>query len=189
MLVCKLASYTEGKERPQKRQTTLDWLVGFNKQGHLFTSIVLEIHKMSKPPPLPARIVKVYIEVLTECSHVYHPYGLNNTVLFKDWVSENGSTCGNHGQSSHSQGMGGHEEPPIFPGLVHRLSSSHILSITSSNNFIYSIFDNCHNIILYSKLFFSIQHHTLHFELPCHSSYSSSERVPQHFFVLFFFMT
>lgn len=108
-------------------------------------------------------------------------------MLFKDWVSENGSTCGNHGQSSHSQEMGGHEEPPIFPGLVHRLSSSHILSITSSNNFIYSIFDNCHNIILYSKLFFSIQHHTLHFELPWHSSYLSSERVPQHFFVLFFY--
>lgn len=47
--------------------------------------------------------------------HQFSPCGLN-TVLAQGWVFENGSHCGNSGQSIHSKDRGRVEEPPIACG-------------------------------------------------------------------------
>lgn len=55
----------------------------FNKQGDLLMRLVLSDCKMRSPHPL-ARILEVYIEVLTGFSQVHHPDGLHNTSLSQD---------------------------------------------------------------------------------------------------------
>ena len=59
--------------------------------------LVLSDHKMSGPPYLLGRILKVYIEVLTGFSHVFNPDGLNNTFLSKSCVLGMAPTVGTAG--------------------------------------------------------------------------------------------
>ena len=87
MLVCKLALYTEKSERPMK-EADHSLLVGgrFNKQGDLLMGLVLGEYKMNRSLHQPARILKVYREVLTGSSHVNSPDGLNNTFLSQGYI-------------------------------------------------------------------------------------------------------
>ena len=49
---------------------------------------VLDVHKMSKSSHLPHRILKFYIEALTEFSHIFHPNDLNSTLFSQGCVLE-----------------------------------------------------------------------------------------------------
>ena len=104
----------EGRERLKTEADHFRWVDGsFNKQGNLHTRLILGGWKMSRSTHLPARILKVYTKDLTGFSHIYHPEGLNSTPLSQSCVLENGSHCGNGGQSVHSKDRGGGEGPPI----------------------------------------------------------------------------
>ena len=48
-----------------------------------------------------------------ECSHVYHPDGLNSALLSQGCVLENGFGCGNSGRNVHSKDRRGGEGPLI----------------------------------------------------------------------------
>lgn len=72
----------ESKGDQRKRQTTSRLVGGgFDKQKILHRRLVLGCCKMSKSPHLTTKILKVYIEALTEFSHMYHPDDLSNTLL------------------------------------------------------------------------------------------------------------
>ena len=64
VLFCKLAPYTEGKDRP-KKETGHCKLVGgsFNKQGNILRRLVLGICKTCTILYLTARILNVHINV------------------------------------------------------------------------------------------------------------------------------
>lgn len=81
-MVQKLAAHTEGKEDQRKRQTTYRSVGGwFDKRKILHRRLILGCCKMSKSPQLTTRILNVYIEALTEFSHMYHSDDLSNTLL------------------------------------------------------------------------------------------------------------
>lgn len=101
MLVCKLA--------PIHR-----------RQGNLPMMLVLGNCKMNRCLHLSTRILRVYIEALSEFSHVYQPDGFDDILVSQGCVLESGSYCGNSGQNTHSKDKGGHEEPLI--ALVQRSS-------------------------------------------------------------------
>ena len=81
---------------------------GFNKQGNLYTRLVLGGHKTGGSPHPPARILKVY---LTTFSLVFSPDGLNNTLLSPDYGLETAPSVGMVGRMYISR-TGGNEEPP-----------------------------------------------------------------------------
>lgn len=62
---------------------------------------------MSKSPNPSSRIVKVDMEALPGCPPVFHPGGLEDTLL------ASASNCGNYWQYLHFKDMHGGEEPPI----------------------------------------------------------------------------
>lgn len=85
----------EGKERPKKEAEHSRWTGGkFKKQENLHMRLVLGRHKMNKSPPLPARILKVSIEILTGFSHIRSPDDLKNTLFSRGRVLENSSQGG-----------------------------------------------------------------------------------------------
>lgn len=53
------------------------------------------------------------MEALTGFSHIYSPDDLNSTLLSQGGILENGSHCGNDGQSIHSKERGRSEKLPI----------------------------------------------------------------------------
>ena len=103
----------------------------FNKEGNL-TMLAMGGCKMSSSLHLPPRILKVYTEALTGFSHAYSPDGLNNTILSQSCVLE-----GLLGRQSrwymHSEDRGGGEKSLIAQGPAFRSTSSHVLTVTSSN--------------------------------------------------------
>lgn len=58
----------------------------FNKQKNLQTKLVLGGHKMSISLYPPARILKIYVKVFTEFSHIYHLDSLKNTLFSQGCV-------------------------------------------------------------------------------------------------------
>lgn len=60
----------------------------FNKEGNLHRKLVLGSCKMSGSLRPPAGILEVFIETLTGCSNIYHPYVLNNTLLSQGYIFE-----------------------------------------------------------------------------------------------------
>ena len=54
--------------------------------------------KTSRSHP-PARILKVYIEVLKEFSHIHSPDGRHNTLLSQGWVFERVPSAGTMGRT------------------------------------------------------------------------------------------
>ena len=56
-------------------------MVGFISKRSYIRKLVLGCCKLSKSPHLTTRILKVYIEALTEFSHMYYPDDLSNTLL------------------------------------------------------------------------------------------------------------
>ena len=71
-----------------------------NKQENLLTGLVLDGHKTSRSLHLTVRMLKVYTEALHGFSHVYHPDGLNNTLLFQGSVLE--AASGVERQTEHT---------------------------------------------------------------------------------------
>lgn len=84
---------------------------------------------MSRSPHQVTQILKVYTEVLTRFTHIYHSNDLNNTWFSQGYILENGSHCGKGEENEHSKDKRESEEPPIS-----QLVSQHVLSMTSSNN-------------------------------------------------------
>lgn len=79
-----------------KKEAGHSRLIGgrFNKQGNLYTRLALVGHKMSRSTcactrtsPFPW-ILEVYIEALTEFSHILSPDGLSNTLHSQGCVLE-----------------------------------------------------------------------------------------------------
>lgn len=97
---------TDAKERV-KEEADPSRLVGgrFNTQMKLHARLVLGA--ASRPPHLPARIIKMCIEV--SVSHIFIPDGLN-TLLSQSCVLENSSSCGIVGRKVH---RAWDEEPQI----------------------------------------------------------------------------
>lgn len=85
----------------------------FNKQGNLFTRLVLGSHKTSRSLHTPARILKAYIKALMKFSHIYYPDLLNNSLLSQGYNDDNTSHCGNGEQSVHSKDRRVGEKPLI----------------------------------------------------------------------------
>lgn len=56
--------------------------------------LVLDSHKMSRFTHPSPKLLKVNIESLTGFIHVYHPDGLNNTILSQGYISEAASSVG-----------------------------------------------------------------------------------------------
>ena len=84
--------YTEGKERLEKEADHFRLTGGrINKQENLNTQFVWCGHKTSRFQHLPARILKICMEVLIGFSHVHSPEGLNTTLLCQGY-----SYCGNN---------------------------------------------------------------------------------------------
>ena len=77
----KLVSIHTGKMRLKKEADDSRLVGGRFKEGNLSVSLVFGGSKTSTSPHQPARFLRVYIEALTGCSHIYHPVGLNNTLL------------------------------------------------------------------------------------------------------------
>lgn len=103
----------------------------FNKQENLHMRLVLGDHKTNRSSHLPAKILKVYIEVLMGFSHIFRPDGLNNTLLsmlhfikqlpvWQQWTE-----CIFQGQ--RREGMS------ECPGPAPVLTSYHVLSIMPSS--------------------------------------------------------
>ena len=65
----------------RKRQTTPDWQME-DLAKKLMQRSVWGIHKMSRSPGLPTRILKISIDVLMGVSCISSPHGLSNTLLF-----------------------------------------------------------------------------------------------------------
>lgn len=80
------------KERPKNEAGHSALVSGsFNNQGNLLTRLVLVGCKMSSSPPPTHLILKSLYRGLTGVqglSRVYHPGGLNNTLLSQDYVVE-----------------------------------------------------------------------------------------------------
>lgn len=81
---------------------------------------------MSKSPNPSARIVKVYMEALPGFRPIFHPDGLEDTLLSQAWVLASASNCGNYWQYLHFKDMHRCEEPPIAwmelvgqPGVIY----------------------------------------------------------------------
>ena len=98
----------------------------FNQQGSLHMRLVLGGCKMSRSPHLPARILKVYIEVLTGFSHEFSPDGLNNILISQGCALEMAPAMGKADKHPF-QGQGRGEEPQI--GQVQL--SSHLAVMSS----------------------------------------------------------
>ena len=83
-----------------KKEANLSKLVGgrFNKQGNLFTTLVLGGGKMTRSPYPRTRILKVYIEVLTGFSHIFSPDGFNSTLLSQGCILGTAPTEGKVGR-------------------------------------------------------------------------------------------
>ena len=79
----KLVQKPTPKER-WKKKSDHSRLVGdrFNMQENLH----MDSWKTSRSLSSHARILKVYMEALTEFIHIYHSDGLSNTLLFQDHV-------------------------------------------------------------------------------------------------------
>lgn len=103
--------YLEGKKGLKKDADHSRFVeVRFDKQGKLHKRVVLGTHKASRSLNLPARILKVYTETLTELRHIYCLDGLNNTSLSQGYFLENDSHCGKSDQYIHSKDRKGSEE-------------------------------------------------------------------------------
>lgn len=104
----------QSKERWEKEADHCRLVGGrLNKQEKLHMKLVLSGHKMNRSLYLPVKILKVDIEALTRFSHIYHPGGLNSTLLFEGWILKNGSGYNNNGQRIHSKDQGSGEKPLI----------------------------------------------------------------------------
>ena len=79
--------YTEGKERPKNEADHARWVGGkFSQRENLLMRLVVSSCKTSRSPHLPARILKVYIDVLNGFSHIFSPDGLSNTLLSQGYM-------------------------------------------------------------------------------------------------------
>lgn len=65
----------------------------FNKQGNLFTRLVLGSGKM-RSPYLPARMVNIYMKALMGFSHTYSADSLSNTLLSQDCLFKMATATG-----------------------------------------------------------------------------------------------
>lgn len=82
---------TKGKERAKKEAHLIS--------KRLQRRLVSDNHNMSRSLPLlPTRILRACIEAFSGFSHVYHPYGLTNTLPFQCYILANGSTVGTVGR-------------------------------------------------------------------------------------------
>ena len=77
--------YTKGKGRSKKEADHCRLIGGsFNQQGNLQELYWLATRWLDRRTHLPSLYnLKFYIELLTGFSHVYHPDGLNNTLLWR----------------------------------------------------------------------------------------------------------
>lgn len=82
-----LLSYTKGKERPKKEADHSRLLGGsFNKQGNLLMRLVLGGQKINRCSHSSTRKLKLDVEILSRFSHIYHPNGLNTTLLSQGYM-------------------------------------------------------------------------------------------------------
>lgn len=80
------SSHSEGREKTKKEADSPDGKVAGSVSRGLTYEASRGHLKMSSSQHLPARILKVYREDLTGFSHMYHPSGLNNTLLSQGCV-------------------------------------------------------------------------------------------------------
>ena len=111
---------------------------------------------------------------------MYHPDVLNTTLLSQAVPFKILGGCGNCGLNI-GQGRGSGASDCLSP--THWTTDSEVLLIMS-NNFLHWNVTNWYNIILYDNLFFSVQHHTLHF-----SCYVALVSLNLNKFLSIFFMT
>ena len=88
---------------------------------------------MSISLPLPARILKVYIEALPGFSQVFNPDGLNNFLLSQGYILEDGFAMEMVNRMYISQMGRGWVRSSDCPGAAHGSTTSHVPSTTSSN--------------------------------------------------------
>lgn len=125
-----------GQESPDSWDAG-NWINHFPSHKHL--SHEFDFHCDRQPnlgsvsyPPI--RFLKVYIEVLPGFSHVYHPNGLNNTLLSQRYIFETAPGVGLVSRiyipRTRGQGWWGAFDDP---GPAHGPISNHVLFVTSSS--------------------------------------------------------
>lgn len=109
LVVCKLALYTKGKERLQKRAGDCSWQVSDLISKSIYTwRLALGEQKTDRSPHLPTRILKVHREALTGFSHLRSSDGLSNTELTQGCVPEMANPVGTVGRTTfQGRGRGG----------------------------------------------------------------------------------
>lgn len=93
---------------------------------------------MSTSLHLPARILKVYIKASSGFSHLFHPYGLNNTLLSQGYVLETAPGTGNTWKNMHSKDRGGEGASDCL-GPAHGSTGGHVLVMTSSSSIMVAV--------------------------------------------------
>ena len=68
---------------------------------------------MSQSPHLSTKILRVYIKSFTAFSHIYHPGGLNNTLLSRGCILKMAPTVGLVGRMHIPGTKEGVEEPLV----------------------------------------------------------------------------
>lgn len=105
-----------------------------NKQGKLYTRLVLGSCRISISLHPPAIIIKAYIlvEALKDCSHIHSPGVHNNTLLSQAYILETVPHMGRVGKMYIPRtGEGG--EASDCPGPAHGPTEGHVLSMTFFN--------------------------------------------------------
>lgn len=104
----------------------------FNKQGNLLKRLVLGSCKMSRSSHSPTRTLNVYTEVSTTFSHTHCP-DVSTPHYSQGCVAETAPSMGTLDRMYipwAGEGIG----DCYYQGPAYRKTSSHILSITFSNN-------------------------------------------------------
>ena len=120
--------------RDQERGSHSRLVGGTVKQKKIYNGDLSQELQDEQILPLPTSILRVYGEAEAGFSHIYHPHGLNDTLLPQGCVIENGSRFGNGGWNIHSKdagegGVGGEE-----PGSSSWVNWQSSPLMTSSNN-------------------------------------------------------
>lgn len=108
-MVCKL--YTEDEEKPKKEEEHSKLVVLISKRTYIQGLSWAAARQEHLCIYLPFRILKLYVEALTVFRHIYHPDGLNSTLLSQGCVLRSAPRGGTWGQKCFTRTGDGDDSP------------------------------------------------------------------------------
>lgn len=107
-MVCKL--YTEDEEKPKKEEEHSKLVVLISKRTYI-QGLSWAARQEHLCIYVPFRILKLYVEALTVFRHIYHPDGLNSTLLSQGCVLRTAPRGGTWGQKCFTRTGDGDDSP------------------------------------------------------------------------------